>query len=116
MRLTVKEAPTKPWTANKGLFRASTTLLTNLDYDISNVTDISKRTKTSQMKLIYQDTNGNKTTDYSAKTILSCNGLDNRLAEDRIYSAVVKVYKQGAADRDFPDSDLIVSLDGAKEN
>ena len=116
MRLTVKEAPTKPWTANKGLFRASTTLLTNLDYDISNVTDISKRTKTSQMKLIYQDTNGNKTTDYSAKTILSGNGLDNRLAEDRIYSAVVKVYKQGAADRDFPDSDLIVSLDGAKEN
>ena len=116
MRLTVKEAPTKPWTANKGLFRASTTLLTNLDYDISNVTDISKRTKTSQMKLIYQDTNGNKTTDYSAKTILSCNSLDNRLAEDRIYSAVVKVYKHGAADRDFPDSDLIVSLDGAKEN
>ena len=115
MALTVTESPTKPWTANKGLFRASTVLLTNLDYDISNK-DIAERTKTTQMKLTYQDKKGSKTTDYSAKTILSYNGLDNKIAENRIYSAVVKVYKQGAAAENFPDSDLIVSLDGAKEN
>ena len=116
MSLTITESTTKPWTANKGLFRASTVLLTNLDYDISNVTEISKRSKITQMKLTYQDTKGSQTSGYSAKTILSYNGLDNRIAEDRIYSAVVKVYKQGSASENFPDSDLIASLDGAKEN
>lgn len=116
MSLTIKESPTKPWSANMGLFKASTKLMTNLDYDISNITDIPKRTKTNQMKLTYTDTNNRKTSGYSAKNILSCNGLDNRQAEDRIYTATVKVYKQGAAQNNFPDDDLIVSLDGAKEN
>lgn len=116
MSLTITESPTKPWTANQGLFRASTVLLTNLDYDISNITEIPKRDKFKQMKLTYQDTKGGKTTDYSAKTILSYNGLDNRIVENRIYSAVVKVYKQGAAAENFPDNALIASLDGAKEN
>ena len=116
MSLTVTESPTKPWSANMGLYKASTTLLTNLDYDISNITEIPKRTKANQMKLTYMDTNNRKTTDYSAKNILSYNGLDNREAEDRIYNAVVKVYKQGAAQNNFPEKDMIVSLDGAKEN
>ena len=116
MSLTVTESPTKPWSANMGLYKASTTLLTNLDYDISNVTDIPKRIKTNQMKLTYMDTSNHKTTGYSAKNILSYNGLDNREAEDRIYNAVVKVYKQGAAQNNFPEKDMIVSLDGAKEN
>ena len=116
MSLTVTESPTKPWSANMGLYKASTTLLTNLDYDICNITEIPKRTKANQMKLTYMDTNNRKTTDYSAKNILSYNGLDNREAEDRIYNAVVKVYKQGAAQNNFPEKDMIVSLNGAKEN
>ena len=116
MSLTVQESPTKPWSANMGLYKASTTLLTNLDYDISNVTEIPKRIKANQMKLTYMDTNNRKTSGYSAKNILSYNGLDNREAEDRIYNAVVKVYKQGAAQNNFPEKDMIVSLDGAKEN
>lgn len=115
MSLTVKEKPTKPWSANMGMFKAATTLLTNLDYDISNITDIPKRTKTSQMKLTYTD-DTKKTSGYSAKNILSCNGLDNRQAKDRIYTATVKVYKKGAAENGFKDSDLIVTLDGAKED
>ena len=115
MLLTITENPKKPWSANMGMFKAATTLLTNLDYDISNVKDIPNRAKISQMKLTYTD-GTRKTTGYSAKNILSYNGLDNRLTEDRIYTAVVKVYKQGAADRGFPESDLVVTLDGAKEN
>ena len=115
MSLTVSEKPTKPWSANMGMFKASTTLLTNLDYDISNFTDIPKRTRTSQMKLTYTD-GTKKVSAYSAKNILSYNGLDNRQAKDRIYAATVKVYKKGAADSGFPDSDLIVTLDGAKED
>lgn len=115
MSLTVTEKPTKPWSANIGMFKAATTLLTNLDYDISNFTDIPKRTRTNQMKLTYTD-GTKKVSAYSAKNILSYNGLDNRQAKDRIYTATVKVYKKGAADSGFLDSDLIVTLDGAKED
>ena len=42
--------------------------------------------------------------------------LDDREAEDRIYTAKVSVYKAGAAAKNFPDSDLVVTLDGAKED
>lgn len=115
MLLTVKEKPTKPWSANMSMFKASTTLLTNLDYDISNITDIPKRIRANQMKLTYTD-DTRKTSGYSAKNILSYNGLDNRKAKDRIYTATVKVYKKGAAENGFQDSDLIVTLDGAKED
>ena len=116
MSLTIQESSTKPWSANMGLYKASTTLLTNLDYDISNIKEIPKRINANQMKLTYTDTSNHKTSGYSAKNILSYNGLDNRQAEDRIYNAVVKVYKQGAAQNKFPERDRIVSLDGAKEN
>lgn len=116
MSLTIQESPTKPWSANMGLYKASTTLLTNLDYDISNIKEIPKRISANQMKLTYTDMSNHKTSGYSAKNILSYNGLDNRQAEDRIYNAVVKVYKQGAAQNNFPEKDMIVSLDGAKEN
>ena len=115
MLLTVKEKPTKPWSANMSMFKASTTLLTNLDYDISNITDIPKRIRANQMKLTYTD-DARKTSGYSAKNILSYNGLDNKKAKDRIYTATVKVYKKGAAENGFQDSDLIVTLDGAKED
>lgn len=115
MSLMIKEKPTKPWSANMGMFKAATTLLTNLDYDISNISDIPKRTRTSQMKLTYTD-DTKKTSGYSAKNIVSYNGLDNRQAKDRIYTATVKIYKKGAAENGFKDSDLIVTLDGAKED
>ena len=51
-----------------------------------------------------------------AKNILSFNGLDDKEEADRIYTAKVSVYKVGAAEKNFPKEDLIVSLDGAKED
>ena len=43
------------------------------------------------------------------------NILDKEEA-DRIYTVKVSVYKAGAAEKNFPKEDLIVSLDGAKED
>ena len=73
------------------------------------------------MTLTYQSVNkdgakGIKVSGNSAKKILDCNSLDDRDAEDRIYTAKVSVYKAGAAAKNFPDSDLVVTLDGAKED
>ena len=51
-----------------------------------------------------------------AKKILDYNGLDDKKEEDRIYTAKVSVYKAGAAAKNFPDDDLIVTLDGTKED
>ena len=73
------------------------------------------------MSLIYQAVDNNgvdgiKAPGISAKKILSCNSLDDREAEDRIYTAKVSVYKAGAAEKNFPDSDLVVTLDGSKED
>lgn len=117
MSLTVTETPISTWYTSTGLFKASTRLRTNLDYDISNK-DITKRTPVKQMSLLYQDANDSlnrKVKDYVAKNILSCNGLDDRKAQDRIYDVVVKVYKHGAAEGNFA-GDPIVTLDGAKDN
>ena len=71
------------------------------------------------MSLLYQEDkdslNRKNVKDYVAKNILSCNGLDDRKAQDRIYDVVVKVYKHGAAEDNFA-GDPIVTLDGAKDN
>ena len=48
--------------------------------------------------------------------MLAVNGLDDKEAEDRIYTAKVEIFKAGAAQNDFPESDRIVVLEGAKEN
>ena len=73
------------------------------------------------MTLTYQSVNkdgnkGIKVSGNSAKKILDCNSLDDRENEDRIYTAKVEVFKKGAAEKNFPDSDLIASLDGSKED
>ena len=83
--------------------------------------EVLNRPKISQMSLTYQAVNdkgtkGAKVTNASAKKVLNCNSLDDREAEDRIYTAKVSVYKAGAAAKNFPDSDLVVTLDGAKED
>ena len=72
------------------------------------------------MKLTYQEVStagvdNNRVTGSSAKKVLSYNGLDDRKATDRIYKVKVSIYKAGAAEKNFPESDLICTLDGAKE-
>lgn len=126
MSLTVRECPEAlgkvNWNTNPGLFRAQTVLRTNLDYNISDMDRIEERPKISQMRLTYQGVSAStgadnkRVTGSSAKKVLNYNGLDDRKAIDRIYSAKVSVYKAGAAEKGFPDSELICTLDGAKEN
>lgn len=124
MSLTVRECPDAlgkvNWNTNPGLYRAQTALRTNLDYNISDPDRIQERPRISQMKLTYQAVStagldNKKVTGSSAKKVLSYNGLDDRKATDRIYRAKVSIYKAGAAARNFPESDLICTLDGAKE-
>lgn len=131
MALTILENPAERgktnWNTNVGLYRAVTKLRTNLDYDISDLAaaegelSTSSRLKTSQMTLTYQSVNkdgakGIKVSGNSAKKILDCNSLDDRENEDRIYTVKVEVFKKGAAEKNFPDSELIASLDGSKED
>ena len=125
MALTVIEDPSSNgnpnWNTNPSLFDAQTKLRTNLDYNISDLNDTGSRPKINQMKITYkaenQKTNtSRKVTSSSAKAVLDFNGLDDRKSGDRIYTAKVSIYKQGAAERQFPEEDLIVTLDGAKEN
>ena len=73
------------------------------------------------MQLTYQSVtrdgqNDKKKTGAAAKQILNYNGLDDKTEVDRIYTAKVNVYKSGAAAKGFPKDELVVSLDGAKEN
>lgn len=117
MALSVLEQPESNWNTNPGLFRAKTVLRTNLDYDISDLGDAGNRPKISQMRLTYQDSRlHRKVTGNSAKSVLSLNGLDDKKAEDRIYSVKVRVYKAGAAAKNFPEEELVASLEGAKED
>lgn len=124
MSLTVEENPAAlgqiNWNTNPSLYRAQTVLRTNLDQDIST-DSASDRTSVNQMKLVYQavDANGQKgrsVSGKSARQVLAVNGLDDKEAEDRIYTAKVEIFKAGAAQNDFPESDRIVVLEGAKEN
>lgn len=125
MSLTIKENPyinekkDTNWNTNSSLFRSQTKLRTNLDYNISY--EVLDRPKISQMKLTYQgvDAGSGRERNVSgtgAKNILSFNGLDDKEEADRIYTVKVSVYKAGAAEKNFPKEDLIVSLDGAKED
>ena len=125
MSLTIKENPyinekkDTNWNTNSSLFRSQTKLRTNLDYNISY--EVLDRPKISQMKLTYQgvDAGSGREKNVSgtgAKNILNFNGLDDKEEADRIYTAKVSVYKAGAAEKNFPKEDLIVSLDGAKED
>ena len=125
MALTVKECPSAlgltNWNTNPSLYKAQTKLRTNLDYNISDFEKILTRPKISQMQLTYQSVtkdgeDDKKKTGTAAKQILNCNGLDDKTETDRIYTAKVSVYKSGAAQKGFPKNDLVVSLDGAKEN
>ncbi len=123
MALTVEEKPADRgntnWNTNLSLYRAKIRLRTNLDYDISNLTKNS-RPKLSQMRLTYQEQTASgglkKASGNSAKTILQCNTIDDKEAYDRIYDATVSIYKAGAAKEGFPKKDLILSIDGAKED
>lgn len=125
MSLTIKENPyvnekkDTNWNTNSSLFRSQTKLRTNLDYNIFY--EVLDRPKISQMKLTYQgvdDGSGRErnVSGTGAKNILSFNGLDDKEEADRIYTVKVSVYKAGAAEKNFPKEDLIVSLDGAKED
>lgn len=125
MSLTIKECPAAlgqtNWNTNPSLYRAQTKLRTNLDYNISDFDKILTRPRISQMQLTYQSVttagkDDKKKTGSVAKQILSYNGLDDKKETDRIYTAKVSVYKAGAADEGFPKDELVVSLDGAKEN
>lgn len=125
MALTIKECPAElgqtNWNTNPSLYRAQTKLRTNLDYNISDFDKILTRPRISQMQLTYQSVtrdgqNDKKKTGAAAKQILSYNGLDDKTEVDRIYTAKVNVYKSGAAAKGFPKDELVVSLDGAKEN
>jgi hypothetical protein len=46
---------------------------------------------------------------------LSAPGTDNEITEV-IFDVTVEVYKAGAADKDFPPEDMMVSIDGSKNN
>lgn len=124
MELSVWEEPEQGnWNSNPSLYKAKTKLRTNLDYNIAVKTDdesdeIQSRLKVNQMSLIYKDQKRNFPPIYNnvAKKVLDFNRLDDREAEDRIYTAKVSVYKMGAAEKNFPEEDLVVTLDGAKED
>lgn len=125
MSLTIQENPAARnqtnWNTNPSLYKAVTKLRSNLDYDISKADDVQNRLKVNQMSLTYQSVNNNgqygaKIVNNTAKKVLNCNSLDDREAEDRIYTAKVSVYREGAAEKNFPEEDLVVTLDGAKED
>ena len=121
MNLKVTESPeeeTPNWNTSPSIFKSKTILRTNLDYDISEVEEIESRSKITQMSLSYSDTASivKTVSGNYAKTILQVNGLDDRKVKDRIYTAKVSVYKAGAAAKNFPEEDLVATLDGAKED
>lgn len=123
MSLTIEENPTATgnanWNTNLGLYRAQIQLRSNLNYDISNLTQ-SSRPKLQQMKLTYKEITDSgltkKASGNSAQNVLDFNSLDDKEAYDRIYTAKVSIYKAGAAQKNFPDEDRILTLDGSKEN
>lgn len=124
MSLTIEENPSARglinWNTNPSLYQAKTVLRTNLDEDISEAASTADRLSVNQMKLVYQAVSdsgqkGKKVSGNAAKQVLSVNGLDDKESVDRIYSMKVEIYKAGAAQNNFPESDRIVVLDGAKE-
>lgn len=122
MRLSIQEDPANDidknnanWFTNLNLFQAKTNLKTNLNWDISK-DKVTERQSVNQMLLVYKDKEGKTVSDAAAEKVLSYSGLDDRKQKDRIYKVTVGVYKAGAAQNGYPDEDLIVSLDGSKED
>ncbi|MDO5136141.1 MAG: type II secretion system protein [Eubacteriales bacterium] len=117
MKLVVKERPDSGnWNTNTSLYRSATELRTNLDWNISEDSSAG-RERVSQMILSYKDEGRARAVGTNqAKNILNVNGIDNKSASDRIYEAVVRVYRAGASDKNYPEDMLIASLEGAKEH
>ena len=119
MSLVIKENPeTSNLNTSPSLYKSQIKLRTNLDYNISNIYDKLDRPKINQMSLTYQDnsTPVRHVSGIAAKKIVDYNGLDDKKLEDRIYTTKVEVYKAGAAEKGFPKEDLVVTLDGTKED
>lgn len=125
MSLCIKESPVdleKPipnWNTSPSLFKSQIKLRTNLDYNIGENVDKLNRSKVNQMSLTYQDNTTptpKSVSGVAAKKIVDYNGLDDKEEEDRIYTTKVEVYKAGAAKKGFPKDDLVVTLDGTKED
>ncbi len=123
MNLTIKEDPgsngNANWNTNPALFRAQTRFRTNLDTDISAMEEgklFLERPTIDQTTLVYQDSSGRWVKNSNARKVLDYNGLDDRKERDRIYTAKVSVYHQGAAAKNFPEEECIYTLDGSKED
>lgn len=106
-----QERPNSSWNTNPSLFRSRLKLRSNLNRDISREEPAS----IDQMGLVYTDGKYSfKNTN--ARSVLDFNGLDDRTARDRIYTAKISIYRQGAAEKNFPEEERILTLDGSKEN
>lgn len=121
MRLTVTEDTTNQknhsnWYTNPSLYPGVTKLRTNLGWNIGSEETEQRQAVNNQVNLIYKDLKGNVVKNAGAIKVLDANTLDAKEVKDRIYKAKVKIYKCGAAVRGFPEDDLVVTLDGAKEN
>lgn len=121
MRLTVTEDTTNQknhsnWYTNPSLYPGVTKLRTNLGWNIGSNETEQRQPVNNQVNLIYKDLKDNVVKNAGAVKVLNANTLDDKEVKDRIYKAKVKVYKSGAAVRGFPKDDLVVTLDGAKEN
>ena len=120
MKLLIEETPSthgySNWFANSSLFRAQTTLLTNLNTDISTK-EVADRTTISQMTLGYSDSKTNRTLyGTGAKMILGVNGIDNEEAKDRIYNVTVEIYKAGAGENNYDGETPIITWNTSKDD
>ena len=95
------------------MYPGVTKLRTNLGWNIANNEKVN-----NQVNLLYQDLNipPHIVKNAGAVKVLDANTLNNKEAKDRIYKAKVMVYKSGATAKGFPKEDLVVTLDGAKED
>ena len=115
MKLTViEENERSNWSTNPSLYSGVTKLRTNLGYNIAQE-DIDKRDKVNNQMFLTYSSKGITRSNEAAKKMVNYNSLDDKEAKDRIYTTKVEVYKSGAAAKGFPESELVVSLDGSKE-
>jgi hypothetical protein len=100
-----------------------TKIRTNLGTNLTNSTYLTGEGETTdvpgQVKFKY---NGAVTTSMNVFTLsgvrntaLGAAGADDEITEV-IYDVTVEVYEAGAADKDFPEEDRMVSIDGSKNN
>lgn len=115
MKLTViEENERSNWSTNPSLYSGVTKLRTNLGYNIAEE-DIEKRDKVNNQMFLTYSSNGVSRSNEAAKKMVNYNSLDDKESKDRIYTTKVEVYKSGAAEKGFPENELVVSLDGSKE-